>query len=184
MRKIVVLALVVLGCQPQATEKTSTPKAVEKPKEVSSDPFQLSIDSAYLLNSYQGKKIQLDSPNYATIDNESIFSLIKTKAIYQVVDSTSINANINAKIIYSNFEHFNLDGQLNLIFIATFNSQNNQIDLLRIGKIEGASDYIATEFSEIQNLEIRKRTEFLGVELDTAWTENYQIDQTGRITKR
>lgn len=186
MRKLSFLFLLLVACQQRNSETTqSNEQSTELITEpISIEPFQLLIDSTFLLQPPNGTIVDINSPNYATMENEPIFEFVKTKAIYHVIDSLNLNDSIKAKFIFCNFDHLVLDGTLNLAFMGTFNEKNEQVDLLRIGKIEGASDYLATEFAEVNNFEIRKRINFLGVERDTTWTENYEIQPNGEIIEQ
>ena len=173
------MLIVLMSCQSEGQRDSRQVENSNTSEEIS--PKSILIDSTILLNTYSGMSILIDSAKYSTLNNESVFSFIKTKAKYQVIDSLTINEVTNAKIIYADFQNLGLDGLLSVVFIGTFDSKGEQIDLLRIGKLEQASDYFAYESSQIQNFEIEKTIYFSGVELDSIWTEQYRINQNGQI---
>ncbi|MEQ9298030.1 MAG: hypothetical protein RIF33_05695 [Cyclobacteriaceae bacterium] len=109
MKQVAVVLILLAACQPKTSESTSITKLVDETSQVATEPFQLMIDSTYILNSYEGERIDLESPEYSTIDNESIYSYIKTQGVYQIIDSIDINREVKAKIVYTNYEHLNLD---------------------------------------------------------------------------
>ncbi len=154
--------------------------------------FEYTIDEGFMKSYVYDKNRRLNNlgdPQFSEPDREDQYSILKEHAEYFVLDTFQIDDQISGKLISAEWHDFAFDGPLKLIFLATYDGNHRQVDVVRVGKYSDVSDYFVIEQSEIANRKIEKSIEVTTIIDDngsvgtTISEEVFEVKSDGTISR-
>lgn len=126
-------------------------------------------------------------------DNDDIFSFAKTKMLFHEFKSFELSDKVKAKVLLTSMTpDFLGDGTLKVVYLVTYGNDGNQIDILRVGKMEEISDIRQIEIGEIKRDTVLKQNRYLSLELDSLgqgvmiekkFKEKFKIRENGKFER-
>ena len=170
---------ILIGCQSNQTKNNA-----QTLNENNTVVFK--ADSSYLMEFVLNKSIPIkklnDPINYGK--NESIYTLLKEKAQYYEIMKIDFKKEYFGRIIGVYFPGVSYDGDLKIIFFATYDMRDRELSSVRFAKYEIVSDINALETGIINGNQIKIKRNFSSIDFDESYVDNYQISDNGQIIKK
>lgn len=161
-----------------------------KQQKNSEDPsFHIRIDSTFLASYTVDSLPQIKNVKPIKYGGgESVYRIVKKVAEYYEYKKFNVDDGVIGRILLVNIP-MNLDGELKLVILATYDKSGNPIDAIRLGKLEKVSDVYYLETASVANNKVIRNIHFDGydAEADDFVTrdtnEKYTIQENGIIKK-
>ena len=166
-----------LSCENKAPDKDNSTK------------FSFSADSTFVRSFNTDNLKEIKYLGDFTIGDDEFYSLIKPKMKFYNLKDFEISSSVNGKIILTTQpKDMELDGELKLIYLSTFDKEGNPISSLRIAKFAQVSDANVLETGKLVGNSITRRTRALSVNEDGSlrevdYEEKFRIKEDGVIIK-
>lgn len=151
--------------------------------------FHIRIDSTFLASYTVDSLPQVkDVKPVIYGGRESVYELVKKVAEYYEYRKFIVNDKVIGRILLVNIP-MNLDGELKLVVLASYDKSGNPIDAIRLGKLEQVSDVYYSETASVANNKVVKNIHFDGYDAEAGdfvtrdTSEKYTIQENGIIKK-
>jgi hypothetical protein len=154
----------------------------------------IKIDSSFVVG-YEVDRLKRTEPpkDYLISDHDEIFEIAKKDIQFYEYKVLEVSDTVLAKILVTGMsKNFVADGKLKVIFLVTFNAKGEQIDWIRLGKLEELSDSNEFETSLLANDTVSKKSRYSWLDMDSTARiitmnkhifEGYVVDKTGKFRK-
>lgn len=143
----------------------------------------IKFDSVFIVSSNPAvKKVNLIGPEYGGEEEENIYREMKKSVDYVIIESGPFgNELLRYRLVKASFRDKRTGFKPELVFLQITDYQDNQKDLLRVGKIGKGDNYTISEYTEIENCTIIRRSDYTDGWEKRTWEEYFEITPEGKI---
>ncbi|MEH0153910.1 hypothetical protein V6R21_07160 [Limibacter armeniacum] len=192
MKKLILLLSVTIISFSCSSENTSSTEGNEQAVVTETPDVNLAYEiSARQIKRFKNRKFaEVPQPfSFQISENEDVYSLVKPKLKFYEVETMPLSEQLQGKILFAQFpKEVAVDGDLKLLFFATYNKEGKPVDLCRLAKYESVADIHNVEACKIVRNRIIKEVERNVVDEEgnasvEKINENFYINGNGKIEK-